>query len=282
MPNMVNYKAMTTGKDPLARVSKRKGVATSWDTSDASALAPVLKKSRRNANKAIPEDAPVVNEVLSETTNPPSPDLAPVITFNIPDHIPSFDIMASVQESPPLAPPPVASSSSGCTSLEYPYFVPSGITVTEKTVSKREEPTVSLLLKGDMEGIMGYSSPSELHDAFSHFQLKSTECAHGLFLKWKESEESRAAFEADKISLEKCLSEVIKERDEARAQDADLKNKHANLQAVCNGLVKSKTDLSSQHEIDMDIFKSSLEEAELRSRDLKAQLDSSRELVEVK
>ncbi|GAA0139708.1 hypothetical protein LIER_01199 [Lithospermum erythrorhizon] len=69
------------------------------------------------------------------------------------------------------------------------------ITVTEKTMSKREEPTASLLLKncmlkGDMEGIMGYSSPSELHDAFSHFRLKSTECAHGLFLKWKESEES--------------------------------------------------------------------------------------------
>ncbi|GAA0153008.1 hypothetical protein LIER_37607 [Lithospermum erythrorhizon] len=142
MPHKVNYKGVTMGKDPLAMVSKRKGVATLEDTSDASALTPVPKKSRRTARKVIPKDAPVVIEVLPKTTNPPSPELLPVITFNIPDHIPSLDIVASVQESPPLVPHPVASSSSGGTSLGYLYFLPSGITVTEKTVSKREEPTV--------------------------------------------------------------------------------------------------------------------------------------------
>ncbi|GAA0154592.1 hypothetical protein LIER_12529 [Lithospermum erythrorhizon] len=81
--------------------------------------------------------------------------------------------------------------------------------------------------------------------------LRATECAHGLFLKWKEFEESRVNFEAEKTTLEKRLSEVIKERDEARAQDEDLRNKHASLQTVCNVLVKSKSDLSCKHEIDI-------------------------------
>ncbi|GAA0184708.1 hypothetical protein LIER_31996 [Lithospermum erythrorhizon] len=45
MPHKVSYKTMTTGKDHLARVSKRKGVASSGDTSDASTLAPAPKKS---------------------------------------------------------------------------------------------------------------------------------------------------------------------------------------------------------------------------------------------
>ncbi|GAA0154391.1 hypothetical protein LIER_12385 [Lithospermum erythrorhizon] len=270
MPHKFSYKVVTTGKDLLARISKRKSVAASDNTSDALSLAPIPKKSRRTAKKAIPKDAPVITEVLLETLNLPSLDLSLVTTITIPDHIPSLDIMASAQKSPPPAPPSKASSSSGSVSLGYPYSLPSDIIVIEKTISKREEPTASLLLKncilkGDMEGIIGYSSPLELHDAFSHFQL--------------DSEESRAAFEADKASLEKRLFEIIRERDEARAQATDLKNKHADFQAVCNGLVKSKVDLSSKHKIDTVVFKSSLEESERRSWDLRAQLDSSQELL---
>ncbi|GAA0141523.1 hypothetical protein LIER_35407 [Lithospermum erythrorhizon] len=96
-----------------------------------------------------------------------------------------------------------------------------------------------------MEGIMGHHTSSSVHDAFSRFHLKS------------ECEECRAASEADKISLEKRLSEVIKERDEARAQADhfkaqafDVKNKHEDIQSVCAGLVKSKSGLSSKHESD--------------------------------
>ncbi|GAA0163631.1 hypothetical protein LIER_19446 [Lithospermum erythrorhizon] len=221
---------------------------------------------------------------MPETFNHPSPDLLPPATITIPDHTPSLDIVISAQESSPIIPPPKASSSSSGEFLEVLYSLPSGITVTGKTVSREEEPSASLLLKncmlkGDMEGIMGYSSPSKLQNAFSHFHLKSTECADGLFLKWKESEESRATSKAKKTSLEKRLSEVRREMDETRAQAADLRNKHEDLQAVCNGIVKSKSDLSCKHEIVMAVFKSSLEEFEQRSRDLRAQLNSLQQLL---
>ncbi|GAA0176518.1 hypothetical protein LIER_29495 [Lithospermum erythrorhizon] len=100
-------------------------------------------------------------------------------TITIPDHTSALDIVISAQESSPIIPPPKASSSFGGEFFEALYSLPSGITITGKTVSRREEPTAFLLLKNcmlkeDMEGIMGYSSPSELHDAFSHFQLKSS------------------------------------------------------------------------------------------------------------
>ncbi|GAA0154738.1 hypothetical protein LIER_12636 [Lithospermum erythrorhizon] len=175
--------------------------------------------------------------------------------------------MPSTLESAPIIPLSKASSNSGCNLLGVPYSLPLGITVTEKIVSRREEPIASLLLKncmlkGDFEGIMGYSIPSELHDAFSHFQLKAMECAHRLFLKWKESEESLVNSETEKTSLEKRLSEVLRERDGARAQAEDLKRKHEDLKSICNGLVKSKSDLSCKHEIDVAVFKSSLEESE--------------------
>ncbi|GAA0184707.1 hypothetical protein LIER_31995 [Lithospermum erythrorhizon] len=74
--------------------------------------------------------------------------------------------------------------------MRYPYSLSSGITVTEKTVSKREEPTASLLLRN-------------------------------------------------------CML---------------------------------KADISSKHEIDIAVFNSSLEDLEEQSRDMRAQLESSRQL----
>ncbi|GAA0162102.1 hypothetical protein LIER_18273 [Lithospermum erythrorhizon] len=130
-----------------------------------------------------------------------------------------------------------------------------------------------------MEGILQYSSPSELHDAYSHFQLKATECAHELFLKWKEFEDSRAASETEKFSLERCLSEVLRERDEARAQADDLRDKYEDLQAVRDRLVKSKSDISHQYDTYVAALKTSLEESEQQSRDLKVGLDSSQQLL---
>ncbi|GAA0148791.1 hypothetical protein LIER_08133 [Lithospermum erythrorhizon] len=121
--------------------------------------------------------------------------------------------------------------------------------------------------------------PEDLHDSFSHFQLKDTECAYGLSLKWRESEESRARLEPDRTSLEKWLAEVLRERDEVGACARDLEGKYEDLQAVCNGLVKSKFDLSHQYEVYVAALKNSLEKSEQRSRDLKTQLDSSRHLL---
>ncbi|GAA0162200.1 hypothetical protein LIER_18342 [Lithospermum erythrorhizon] len=181
-----------------------------------------------------PEDTPiiteVITEVITETFDPPSPVLLPPTTITISDSTPALDIVPSTRESTPIIPPSKASSSFDCDLLGVPYSFPSGITVTEKIISRREEPTASLLLnncmmKGGMEGIMGYSIPSELHDAFSHFQLMATECAHGLFSKWKESKESRVNSKIEKTSLEKRLSEVLREMDEARAQAKERRMK---------------------------------------------------------
>ncbi|GAA0173746.1 hypothetical protein LIER_41579 [Lithospermum erythrorhizon] len=44
---------------------------------------------------------------------------------------------------------------------------------------------------------------------------------------------------------------LIREKDKARAQAEVLKNKHEDLQAFCNGLVKSKSDISHQHEVEL-------------------------------
>ncbi|GAA0184451.1 hypothetical protein LIER_31739 [Lithospermum erythrorhizon] len=227
MPHKVNFKAVTTGKDPLAQISKRKNVAISESSSSIPPLAPPSKKSRKTTKLAIPKDTPVITEVITETFNPPSPILLPYATIIIPDSTPTLDIVTSGQESPPIIPSSKASSARMVTSSESltPFLR-------------------NCMLKGDIEGIMGYSIPTELHDAFFYFQLKS-----------------------------------LKNPGHPRAQAEDLKNKHADLQAVCNGLIKSKSDLSSKHEIDMAVFKSSLEESQLRSRDLRAQLDSSQQLL---
>ncbi|GAA0159836.1 hypothetical protein LIER_16530 [Lithospermum erythrorhizon] len=209
MPHIVNFNIVTTEKDLLARISKLKSAAVSESSTDVPSLAPVSKKSRKTTKKNIPEDAPVITEVIPETFNPPSPDLLPHATTTIPDHNPALDMVTSGRESSPIVPSPKASSSSSGDLLGVPYSLPS----------------------------------------------------------------------AEMTTLEKRLSEVIKERDEARAQAEDLRNKHADLQAICNRLVKFKSDLSCKHEIDIAIFKSSLEEFEQLSRDLGAQLNSSQQLL---
>ncbi|GAA0160091.1 hypothetical protein LIER_38974 [Lithospermum erythrorhizon] len=150
MLHKVNFKVVTTGKDHLARISKRQSAVVSKNSSGTPPLAPASKKSQKITKKVIPEDAPVI------TVHP------------------GLDIVPSTQESAPINSSSKTSSSSGSDFLGVHYSFPLGITVTEKTVSQREEPTASLLLKnymlkGDMEGIMGYSIPTELHEAFSHF-----------------------------------------------------------------------------------------------------------------
>ncbi|GAA0140305.1 hypothetical protein LIER_35216 [Lithospermum erythrorhizon] len=79
--------------------------------------------------------------------NLPSPDLLPPTTITIPFHTPPLDVVTLARESPPIIPPPKASLSSGGDFLGVPYSLPSGITFTVKTVSRREEPTAFLLLK---------------------------------------------------------------------------------------------------------------------------------------
>ncbi|GAA0148825.1 hypothetical protein LIER_08161 [Lithospermum erythrorhizon] len=192
MPHKVNFKVVTTDKDPLARISKRKSVSILESSSGAPPLALASKKSRKASKKVIPKDSPVIIEVITETFNPPSPVLLPPATITISDNTPALDIVPSTLESTPIR----------------------ALVVTS----------------------------SEFLTPF----LWATKSAHRLFLKWKESEESRVNSETEKTTLEKRLSEVLRERDEARAQAEDLRRKHEDLQAICNGLLKSKSDLSSR------------------------------------
>ncbi|GAA0166068.1 hypothetical protein LIER_21315 [Lithospermum erythrorhizon] len=112
MPHKVNFKAVTTCKDPLARISKRKNVAISESSSGVPPLAPTSKKSRKATKKAIPEDTPVITEVITEPFNPPSLVLLPPATITISDNTPALDIVTSAQESSPTIPSLKASSSS--------------------------------------------------------------------------------------------------------------------------------------------------------------------------
>ncbi|GAA0159035.1 hypothetical protein LIER_15917 [Lithospermum erythrorhizon] len=125
-----------------------------------------------------------------------------------------------------------------------------------------------------------------LPESHLSYSFRSMACARGLFLRWSECEESRAASEVDKISLEKRLSEVIRKRDEARAQADhfkaqafDFNNKHADIQSVCAGLVKSKSNLSSKQERELIVFNSSLEEAAVHIKEFQSQNRDTRKLL---
>ncbi|GAA0152407.1 hypothetical protein LIER_10896 [Lithospermum erythrorhizon] len=187
MPHKVSFKAVTTGKDTLEKVSNRKSKEVSGESSEVPSSAHAPKKPRKASKKP---------------------------TLDIPDHFSSLGVMVSGHPSPP----PVSAS---------------GVVAV-------------LAVKGDMEGIMGHPTPSSIHDAFSHFHLKSMEYARGLFLRWSECEESRDASEAEKISLEKRMSE---------------------------------SDLSSKNESELAVFKSSLEEAAVQIKELQSQNRDTRKLL---
>ncbi|GAA0174141.1 hypothetical protein LIER_27589 [Lithospermum erythrorhizon] len=194
MPHKVSFKAVTSGKDPLKKVSKRKSKSVLGESPEIPSSAPAPKRPRKATKKLILEGAP------------------------------KRPRKASKKES-----------WSGVIPLLLRFL-----------------PRVLLLVPA-----------------------VSMACARGLFLRWSECEESRATLEADKISLEKLLSEVNRQRDEAwaqadhfKAQAFDFKNKHANIRSVCAGLVKSESDLSAKHESELAVFKSSLEEAAVHIKEL--------------
>ncbi|GAA0155748.1 hypothetical protein LIER_13407 [Lithospermum erythrorhizon] len=103
MPHKVNFKAVTTGQDPLARISKRKNVVVSKSSSGAPALALASKKSWKASKKVIPEDTPVITQVITKTIDPLSPVLLPPATITISDNTPSLDIMPSTRKSAPIS-----------------------------------------------------------------------------------------------------------------------------------------------------------------------------------
>ncbi|GAA0141524.1 hypothetical protein LIER_35408 [Lithospermum erythrorhizon] len=151
MPHKVSFKAVTSGKDPLAKVSKRKSKTVSGESSEVPSSAPAPKKLRKASKKVVSEGAPVTCEVLSEALPPSLPSTASPLTIpstilDIPDPFSSLGVMVSGHPPSPSvsASGVAASSSSGL--LGFPYTLPSGITVTEETISKGGSLTTSLLL----------------------------------------------------------------------------------------------------------------------------------------
>ncbi|GAA0152131.1 hypothetical protein LIER_10688 [Lithospermum erythrorhizon] len=202
----VNFKVVTSRKDPLVRISKRKGKSACESSSETLSVAPPPKKSK----KAPKISAPVVDlppvEVSTKIFEPLLPYLPDPVTIILSDRV-VFEEAPVSEPSLPFFTPEGSSTYNGPL-FEVPYSLPSGLTVTEGTVSRKDAPTAFLLLKNcmlkrDMKGVLQYSTQEDLHDSFSHFQLKAIECAYGLSLKWREHEESRARLESDKTSLEK-------------------------------------------------------------------------------
>ncbi|GAA0159478.1 hypothetical protein LIER_38875 [Lithospermum erythrorhizon] len=142
------------------------------------------KKSKKILKVPVPEAAPPAPEALVEAFGPPSPRAQDPITIVIPDRVsPPLGKSSTSSILPPstIAPSDSASGFEGHW-ISTPYTLPSGITVTEETISKVKSSTASLLMKNcvlrkDVEGIMICASPEELHDTFSHFLLRATECA---------------------------------------------------------------------------------------------------------
>ncbi|GAA0150065.1 hypothetical protein LIER_09087 [Lithospermum erythrorhizon] len=73
MPYKVNFKSITSGKDPLARISKRKGNSTLDSSSEVPADVPLPKKSKKALKTSVHViESPSV-EVSPEVSEPPLP-----------------------------------------------------------------------------------------------------------------------------------------------------------------------------------------------------------------
>ncbi|GAA0147088.1 hypothetical protein LIER_06875 [Lithospermum erythrorhizon] len=146
MPHKMAYKSITSGKDVLARVSKRKGssVPESSTTTKKAKKAPKVNVSAATPSVTTPLEAtPFVPEVAVEAFGPPSPRAQYPITIVISDRVsPSL----GKSDSSSLPPLELTSGSDGPW-LPTPYTLPSGVTVTEDTVSKVKSPIASLLMK---------------------------------------------------------------------------------------------------------------------------------------
>ncbi|GAA0152664.1 hypothetical protein LIER_11085 [Lithospermum erythrorhizon] len=147
-----------------------------------------------------PEATPFVPEAVVEAFEAPSPRAQDPITIVILDWVSSS---LGKSDSSSLPPSESASGSDGPW-LPTPYTVPSGVTVTEDTISKVKLYTTSLLMKNYM------------------LRKDVTECAYGLSLKWKEAESSLAKHADEKSSLEERLNEALSRDDNAESKYQDL------------------------------------------------------------
>ncbi|GAA0175882.1 hypothetical protein LIER_28977 [Lithospermum erythrorhizon] len=91
------------------------------------------------SKKTVPEDAPIETEVVPEKFISPPPTLAPTATIIIPDQFLALDITTYAPESSSISSPSKVSSSFDANPLGIPYSLPSGITVTEKTLLAASE-----------------------------------------------------------------------------------------------------------------------------------------------
>ncbi|GAA0143265.1 hypothetical protein LIER_03990 [Lithospermum erythrorhizon] len=204
----ISFKAVSSRKDPLARISKRKV--------DSSLEVPATAPSPKKSKKAKKKSTLIIESSLLEVFSSLPLDH---VTIVIPDRVASEE--AQVSEIPPHSSTPEILSTYKGPLLEVPYSLPSGLTVTEDTIFGK-------ILRRPLFYILG----------------------------------------------ETAGRSYLGER-RGRAHAHDLEGKYEDLQAVRDGLVKSKSDLSRHHEIDA----AALKEFEQRSQDLRAQLDSSQRLL---
>ncbi|GAA0159258.1 hypothetical protein LIER_16079 [Lithospermum erythrorhizon] len=106
MPHKVSYKAVTTCKDPLAWISKRKNTATQGTSLGTSVVAPAPKKSKKAPKESNPEVTPADFEVMPEVSSPISSNPLLPATILILDQVSSLDVVVSTRESSPVVPPP--------------------------------------------------------------------------------------------------------------------------------------------------------------------------------
>ncbi|GAA0153160.1 hypothetical protein LIER_43210 [Lithospermum erythrorhizon] len=178
----------------------------------------------------VPKATPTVSEAVIEAFGLPSPTTRDPVTIVIPDRVsPSLGKSPTSSSHPsPILPPSESASGSECPWLPTLYRLPSGVTVTEETISKMKSSTASLLMKNCMQRRM----PDSVL----------------LSLKWKEAEDSLVKLAADKFSLEGCLTEALALAD-------DVENKYQDLLAVRDGIFQSKSDLTNQYETDIAALK---------------------------
>ncbi|GAA0142556.1 hypothetical protein LIER_42732 [Lithospermum erythrorhizon] len=156
--------------------------------------------------------------------------------------------------------------------LPTPYTLPSGVTVTKETISKVKSSTTSLLmnnymLRKDVEGILTGASLDELHNTFSHFQLRVSPHLLGFILNLL----------LPSFVLIKMV--FILGHEEERLNEASalmkLRTKIKILWRFVTVFFNPRLDLTNHYQADITALKRSLEEFQYTSQGLRTQLDYS-------
>ncbi|GAA0145978.1 hypothetical protein LIER_06037 [Lithospermum erythrorhizon] len=147
--------------------------------------------------------------------------------------------------------------------VDAPYILPSGVKVTDDSVSRpihflATDMLKNCMLRAEVLRAMKVQSPTRLHKKFPHYQLRATETAYAMSLQWAESERVAREFELVKSSVGEEMRKVREERDLALAEKDKITRKYETLlqsqeelevvkadsQKMASDLEKSRDDMS--------------------------------------